>query len=146
MSYRGTTMAAARRALRDLLRARPALAGIPVGYGDPIDGAGLETIWLGPAQTADQDAVQIGRRRRDETYNVPVHFYVGTRRDPADSEDRAAQLGWELEDLVAADPTLNHTTDVLYATVGGAEMTTGETVDGPRTLLTTNIHVRARLT
>ena len=96
MTYRGTTMAAARRALRDLLAARPALAGVPVGYGDPIEGAGREHLWLGAAQTDRQEAVALGRHRRDETYTINVHVDVATRRDPADSETRAVQLAWEV--------------------------------------------------
>ena len=46
---------------------------------------------------------------------------------------------------MAADPTFGGVTDVLYAQVTGGEMATGETVDGPRTLLTTEVTVRARL-
>ena len=147
-----TTMAAVKRALVARMRERPGLSGVHVVYGDG-DGRRRESIRLGPTSEGDVEAVAFagpGRRRREETYEVEVIVEVIGKRTPEDNEDRAVALAGEVMDLVAGNPKLAGPQDegvpgVAWVIASASSLDTTETTDGPRSVLTLTLTVKARL-
>lgn len=143
----GTTIVAAKRALRDLLKARPALDGVLVNYGDPAERGRREQVWLGRVRQADQEPVALrsGTRTRDEVYELWVHVDVASKATAEENEARAVDLIREVESVLANDPKLGGTEGVLFAVVTEMSMNTVETGDGPSTSAVLTVTVRARL-
>jgi hypothetical protein len=140
-------MAAIKANLKTALRANTTLSGVQVSYGDPGGDAQRETVWLGHTEDGSQEplAMRAGRRRREENYTLHVHVEVIGRPTPEDNEARATDLCTAVEEVLADDPKVGNTPGVIHAVVAGVEMATGETTDGPRTVLTIFVSVKGVL-
>lgn len=91
MAY--STIPAAKRALRDLLRAEPALAEVTVNWGEAAEPGTREAINIsGSKQT--QEWVSMGSRARIEEYTITVGVAV-IREGPGAAEDAELRL-WDL--------------------------------------------------
>jgi len=113
----GTTIVEARKALVAVLKTRPGLAGVYVTYAwDGDDRTARDAIWTAFAATGPEDsaetrsAVPVLRanpKRREEDYVFGAVCEVrqmGTTQQQVD--ERAAFLLAEVENALAADPTL----------------------------------------
>jgi hypothetical protein len=145
----GTTITAVKAALVSQLSTLPALSGVQITYADPGDTARKESIWCGTVRDADHEpvALKAGRRRREENYELLVHVEVmGTRLTPQRTEERATALALVVEEHLADNPNLSgEVPGLLFAVVGGLEMTTDQTTAGPRTFMSIRINVKSRL-
>lgn len=142
-----STMAAVKAALTTALDARSALDGVLVTYGDAGDLATMETIRLGDTTFGIQEpaALRPSKRRRFEEYTLEVTVEVIGKVTPQANEARAIALAAEVEDAVAVDPTVGAVTNLLFAYVTGMEMSTTETVSGPRTEVMIEITCKGNL-
>lgn len=140
----GTTMAGFRSALYSALGAA---TSVKVFYGEPFEMMPSECIWLGKATDGTQEPVALrkGRVKRDEDYEFEVTIRVASKARPEQAEARAVAIGATLEELLADDPNLSATTDVLFALVDSIELDTTETGDLPVSILTYTIRVRGRM-
>lgn len=145
----GSVMAAVKAALVTQLAALPSLAGVQVTYADPGEVARKENIWFGRVRDNDHEpvALKAGRRRREENFTLDCMVEVGgTRLSPQASEERAIALGTAIEEHLADYPKLQDAVDgVAFCVISGMELFTDQTTNGPRTVLTINIDVKARL-
>jgi hypothetical protein len=109
-----TTAPEAKRRIRDLIAARPALAGIPVLYGKATREAQVapEMLWLGSIEDGDIDWAALGRVRQAEEYTVGITAVKETVGDTNtaeyDTEARVAELLTEARLALQNDPTLNN--------------------------------------
>lgn len=144
----GTTMADAKAALVAALRVRAGLTGVQVDYADQGGTARRQRIFLGDIEDNDHEpvALRAGRRRREENYTLAVIVEViGVSPAPENNERRALELAREVEECLADDPTLGRTPGVVTALVGGMDLSTSETTDGPQTRVAVRVAVKARL-
>jgi hypothetical protein len=109
-----TTAPEAKRRIRDLIAARPALAGIPVLYGKATREAQVapEMLWLGSIEDGDIDWAAFGRVRQAEEYTIGITAVKETVGDTNtaeyDTEARVAELLTEARKAFQNDPTLNN--------------------------------------
>ena len=144
----GTTIAACRAALVDLLDGDVSIGDVPVSYGDPGNIGERQHIWLGATVTGDQEprAMASVPTKRVEDYTFPLWIEViGYRKTSRLNEGRAAVLAAAIETLVAADPTLGGVTNLTWCIVSGMDFDTDETVDGPRTTVEITMSAKGRL-
>jgi hypothetical protein len=108
-----TTAPEAKRRIRDLIAARPALAGIPVRYGKATREAQVarEMLWLGAIQDGTIEWAALGQRRQTEDYTIGLTALKETAGDNPDAEyqteQRATELLSEMRQALQGDPTLN---------------------------------------
>lgn len=142
----GTTMAALKSALKTAIDAEGSI-DVPVAYGHPGDLGRKEHIWLGGSQLGDSEAsgFRSGRKRRQESYTLEVVIEVMNDPTPEATETRAVALATVIEEMLADDPKVNNTTNLLWCALESLEMDTTETGEGPRTLLTLTLRAEARL-
>jgi len=147
----GSVVVACKRALVDGLTGQPGMSGgtfLQVTYGWPGDDlAERECIFMGRAR-ADQPtaALGAGRRRRtdDGTFEVIVRVLVnGT---PEQAEERALEIGTEVEEWVADHKTLGGVTGLNWAVVDGWELNNATAETGSLAELIYTIRYQARLT
>ncbi len=108
MSGAGTSLVTFKRALRDNLRARPALAGVSVLYALTEDETAPEAIWFEKAETEELSipSLRAGKLHLQETYDLDVIVQVtlteGQSQEQADA--RAVEIFAELQQELAAAP------------------------------------------
>ena len=144
----GTTMAACRAGLVDLLDGDVTIGDVPVSYGEPGNFAERQHIWLGATTTIDQEIRGMANTptKRVEDYTFPLWVEViGYRQTARANETQAVVLSAAIETLVAADPTLGGVTNLMWCMVVGIELETTEHVDGPRTTLEMTMAAKGRL-
>jgi hypothetical protein len=142
----GTTMAAVKSALKTMVTTAVG-SGVLITYGDPGETARTEMVYIGAAvdNAHDPVALRSGPRKRDEDYTVSIMVEVSSKGTPEATEARAVALGTLIETAIAADPKLNNTANVLWAVVSGMSLDTSEAATAPRTRLTIDVSVKARL-
>jgi hypothetical protein len=107
-----TTAPEAKRRIRDLIAARPALSGIPVRYGKATREAQIapEMLWLGSIEDGNIDWAALGQQRQVEEYTIALTALKETSGDTDDAEytteARAAELLTEMRQALQSDPTL----------------------------------------
>lgn len=107
-----TTAPEAKKRIRDLIAARPALTGIPVRYGKATREAQVapEMLWLGSIEDGDIDWAALGRVRQVEEYTIGISAVKETPGDTDtaeyDTEARVAELLTEARLALQNDPTL----------------------------------------
>lgn len=139
-----TTMAAVKAKLKRMIGNR--LGSVQVVYGDAGQFARREGIRLGVVDIGDQERVSMrsGKGRQRETYIL--HILVESwRNTPEAAEARVAELAGEIEDMLASNPKLDNTDNVLWAIVDGMEMETDETDEGSRAVIDIRVQVVADL-
>jgi hypothetical protein len=119
-------IAEAKGALVDLLRARPALAGVHVTWG--IEEIGDEAICVLDIDPSAQAAAAIGRTRREETFtiNLEVTCIAAFEASQRTLTARAVALAGDVEQLLVDNPTLGDV--VRVAEVAGVALS--EPADG----------------
>jgi len=143
-----STMAALKANLKTELIARAGLSGVQVTYGDIGDGQRWESIRLGEIETGAQNPASLrsGKQRRRESYILHVLVEVIGKPTPEANEARAIVLAGEVEDLVASDPKVSSTPNLLFCYVEGMEMDTSEIAgEGPRTLVDITLQCEGNL-
>lgn len=145
----GTKAVVVKKELVAVLSAAAPLATVQIAYSWPGSRAERELIHLGKIR-ADQEYAAMrstGRIPRDETLFVSVHIIVvqpgGTVEE---TDERATALGTVVEELVAADPTLNSPPGLLYGGVHSVELDYELTDDGAISALTYELQFTSRLT
>jgi hypothetical protein len=143
-----TTIIAAKTALIDALKSRPALDGVLISYADPGDKARREQMFCSEVRSSEQSPVALkqGRKKRDEEYELDILVDCSSKTTPETAESRCMELVAELEDELAEDTTIRATDGILWATVTDMRLKTVETGDGPISRATVTITVRGRLT
>jgi hypothetical protein len=142
-----TTQAAVKSALKTTILARSLVVTdhVQVLYGEPGDEGRRECIWIGTAQLqSPQEPVAFRKGRRDEDYIIKVFAENGTKPTPEATEARAVELGAEVEAVVIANGTLG-VQGVAWIMPIGVSLQTTETGDGPRSVATISLSVKARL-
>jgi hypothetical protein len=123
----GTTTSSARTAVKarlvELLAARLP-PDVQVSYGWPGADMRDEAVWVGacrgPVTVAD---LRAGRKTRDDTFTLDVHFMAGRPGQTAQTADeRVEELYWALEDLLADDPTLGGVDGLRHAAQLGGDV------------------------
>lgn len=114
-----TTAYRFKRALRDVIKAHPAFAGVQVSYGPPGPSDAYEIVYVGSTSgTQEIASMKQGRKTIDEEYQVELFIEVMLEAvdtlEPADA--RVDQLWTALADLMAEDPTLG-TDFIRYAVI-----------------------------
>lgn len=149
----GSIVVECRRALVTLLQTRQGsgegLEGVQVAYGYPGDDqVEKEAIFTGRASAEHaQTSLKAGRRFRAETAQFDVLIQIRLEDETVeDIEDRAFELGLELEECVADNKYLGEVDGLNWAVVAGWEITTGMTDIGHLTQLIYSIRYNARLT
>lgn len=109
----GTTQVAVKKALRTALSARSGLTGVQVSYAKPNEELQAESIWFGSSTSSPevrQAAFTGGGRPKTqfEAYDflVTVQVLLQDGRDEETADERAALLLAELQQALAAAPTL----------------------------------------
>jgi hypothetical protein len=100
-----STIHPVRLALIEAIRALPEFASVKVSYGPPVP-IPSRYVWIGDA-TATQEAAALGKRRRDERYDLECRCSVV--RQGNDAEGAAGQAhGFvsAIEDYIRDNPTL----------------------------------------
>lgn len=144
----GTTMAAVRAAVVDLIDGDISIGDVPVSYGDPGNIGERQHIWLGATVEAEQEIRSMAATptKRVEDYTFPLVIEVGgSYGSPRATEAQAVVLSAAIETLIAADPTLGGVTNLLWCIVAGIELDTSEGGDGARTTLEMTIAAKGRL-
>jgi len=126
-----------------------AVAGVQVSYGWPKQLA-HECIYVGatrgPVSVANMRA---GRKQRDDTFTVEVHFLAGKPRQTAQQADeRVLELYAVLEDVIAANGNLGGLAGVLWAAQLADELEVADpapTDEGYLGIATARISVKTRL-
>jgi hypothetical protein len=100
-----STIHPVRQALIAAIGALPELAGVKVSYGPPIP-IPHQFVWIGDA-TATQAAAALGKRRRDERYDLECRCSVVRQGNDAEAAAGLAH-GYvaAIEDYLRANPTL----------------------------------------
>lgn len=107
-----TTAPEAKRRIRDLIAARPALVDIPVRYGKATREAQVarEMLWLGSIEDGTIDWAALGQQRQVEEYTIGITALKETAGDNADAEytteARASELLQEMREAIQNDPAL----------------------------------------
>ena len=143
-----STMAAIKANLKALIVADAAFAGVQVTYGDAGDTARRERVWLGATEIGGSEipAFRSGKQRRRESYTLHVWVEViGSGQTPEEVEARAVALASAVEDIIATDPKVDSTPNLLFARCEGIELDTTETLDGPRSVVDVSIYVEGDL-
>jgi hypothetical protein len=138
-----TTITAMRAALLALLQARPALAGVQLGYGMPTGALQREHMLLGLVD-ATQEYRALGTTRKFEDYAVTMH--IGVMREGTDqqaADERALALMAEVEAVLRADPTVSNT--VLTAQVDRYRLEPLASDTTREARITLDIQTRARI-
>lgn len=143
-----STMAALKANLRSALVADAGLAGVLVTYGETQD-LRRETVRLGETETGTQAPAAFrggSKVRRRESYILHVYIEVVSKPTPEASEARAVTLAGVVEDIVATDPKVTNTTNLLFCYVEGMEMETTEVAgSGPRTVIDLTLQCEGNL-
>lgn len=129
------------------LQARAGLSGVQVIYGDLGEHRG-ECIRLGETSNGAQEpaALRSGTQRRAEEYTMEIFVEVIGKPTPQANEARAVAIAGELEDLVATDPKVSSTDNLLFCYVEGYDLDTNEVAgEGPRTVITITLFCRGNL-
>lgn len=107
-----TTAPEAKRRIRDLIAARPALVDIPVRYGKATREAQVarEMLWLGSIEDGTIDWAALGQQRQVEEYTIGITALKETAGDDVDAEytteARASELLQEMREAIQNDPAL----------------------------------------
>jgi hypothetical protein len=144
----GSTIVAVKQALITNLSALGGLSSVHISYAHPGEKGRKENLWLGAVRDGEHEAtaLKLGRRRREENYEVELHVEVGgTQLSPERSEERAIVIGTLVEEYLADNPKMGGVINVLFAVVTGIDMHTLNTTNGPLTQLMLTISVKARL-
>jgi hypothetical protein len=140
-----STQAAVKSALKTALLARAGLSGVQVLYGE-ADEQRREAIWMGASQqNSTQEPEAFRKALRIEDYTLLVHCENGTKPTPEETEARAVALAAEVEAEVITNDTLS-VTGVAWIRPAGVELRTTESEDGPVSVATVSLAVKARLT
>lgn len=141
-----TTQPALKAAIVTTLAARPGLAGVEVGYGEP-DSSRREAVLVGTGyERADTTPLVMRRNKVEEDYLLPVHVWSALLETPAKTEARAEVLAEEVQGAVQATGTPAFgVAAVSWVRVAGTELDTNVTADGPSTRLTVLLAVKARI-
>ena len=139
-----------KQALKAQLQA--AIGATPtVYYSHPGAELGVEVIYLGDAREGEHEipTLKAGRKRREESYVIPVVFEIakpGT--DASEAETRAFALFAYLENLLANTPGLGSADATLRTRVRGwtSSCTFTESTRGWRCQLIVDMLVENRLT
>lgn len=145
----GSVVVAAKKSLVTLLQARAGLTLVQVAYGYPGDDTVKpERIFMGRSR-ADHDtaALKAGRRFRDETgtFEVVVQTLL-LNKTVEQAEERAVQLGLEVEECVADNKYLAGVAGLKWAIVSASELNSGHNEHGSVAELILTITYNARLT
>jgi len=142
----GTTAVATKSALKTAIGAE-AISGVGVFYGAPGDRTMPELIYLGKATEVFQEPASFrsGRKRRDEEFTIELFVEVNSKATPELSETRAAAIVTIIEEMIADDPKVSNTTNLLWVMVRNIEFSTRETGDQPQTLATMEIVGKGRI-
>lgn len=105
----GTTLVPVKQALRDLLRARPALSEVQVSYGEPgAYNLGSDAIWFTVAEALHHEiAMRNGGAfpiKEDYHLTVIVQSFTMTTEGFEENDLRAAAMMHELELVVGENP------------------------------------------
>jgi len=143
----GTTAAALKTALKTAMAADVGLVNIPISYGDPGDLGRTEHIWMGAAEegSSEPTGMRSSRKRREEEYVFDVVVEVSSKARPESNEARAVVLGTIIEELIADDPKISNTTNLLWVMLDSFELDTTELSEGPRTVFTLTLRAKGRL-
>jgi len=145
----GSIVVACKQALVTLLQGRPALSSVQVSYGWPGDDAVQpERIFCGRTRADhEQAALKAGRRFRNETatFEVVIQTLL-LNKTPEDAEERALELGKEVEECVADNKTLGGVTGLQWAVISGWDMNSGQNEHGSVADLAYTLTYSARLT
>ena len=143
----GTTMAAVRAAVVDLIDGDVSIGDVPVSYGEPGNLGERQHIWVGATVSVDQEirAMAATPTKRVEDYTFPLMIEVIGYPTPRTNEAQAVVLSAAIETLIAADPTIGGVTNLLWCIVTGIELDTTEHVDGPRTTLEMTLTAKGRI-
>lgn len=148
----GSVVVACKQALVDNLQGIFGMSGptfLQVTYGWPgEDKTERECIFMGRAR-ADQPtaALGAGRRRRSDDGTFEVIVRVLVNGSPEEAEERALELGTEVEEWVADNRTLGGgVTGLNYAVVDSWELNNATAETGSLAELVYTIRYQARLT
>jgi len=122
-------------------------SGVRVSFADEGENTRSERIWLGPTTIGDDTPVSIksGRRRLQEEFTVILMVEVSSKRTPQASEERVFEIAALLEDAIALDHTLSNVENLLWCLVDGKELETGQTSEGPFSVLEIRLSCVAQL-
>lgn len=143
-----TTQPQVKAALATALAARPGLTGVAVDYGEPADGARREAVLISTAfDTTTLAPIVMRRSKVEEDYQLKVHVWSAKLETPAKTEARAEAIAEEIQATcdTAGTPPFGLAA-VSWIRVGGSELVTEATSDGPLTRLTLLLNVKARIT
>ena len=143
-----TTKFKSRKALLDCLRNVTALAGVSIGYNHVDNPA--ESISLGPTIQGAETEIRSHTQRpvkQEETYNVALVLFVGSKATIEANEARADELLEAIMTELADNYTLGNSIDGFqWARVAGTEIVSGEVVDeGPMCRVDLLIQCKGRI-
>jgi len=128
-----------------------AVGDVQVTYGWPGKDLKTECIYVGkttgPVTVADMRG---GRKTRDDTFTIEVHFLAGKPGQTARAADeRVLELYGVFEDVLAANGNLGGFPGVLWAAQLGDDFETADpapTTEGYLGIATAHAHIKTRLT
>lgn len=117
----GTTLPTAKRALLDLLAARPGLSGVQIVYEQPQQGLRSEAVWFGEDTETEAEipVMKAGTKKVEETYplTIVVQVLITDGRDAEAADGRASELLSELQQQLAEKPRI--TPEVQWVVMTG---------------------------
>lgn len=138
-----------RKALVSGLSAREGLADVQVSYGWPGDDVvETESIYLNRPRGSHKPAnLRAGRVHRDEAATLDIVIRVEKRGGTSEEADeRALELGTEVEEYLADNADSLDVTGLLWIVVEGWELWNGYNDTGRLSELTYTLRWQARLT
>jgi len=115
--------------------------GVQLTYGDAGGLARKERVWLGSVENGDSQppAFRAGKQRRRESYVLHIWIEV-VLSTPQLAEARAIALAGAIEDMIASDPKVSATPNLLFARCDGLEMDTTEHAEGALTSVDVSVY------
>ncbi|HYJ69630.1 MAG TPA: hypothetical protein VEX15_18410 [Nocardioidaceae bacterium] len=145
----GSIVVACKQALIEFLQTRELLNDVQITYGWPGDEeAQRERIFCGRSRAEHtQAALKAGRRFRAEesTFDVVIQVEM-VGGSPEEAEERALEIGTEVEECIADEKYLGGVEGLHYAVVSGWLLDSLYNDQGSLAELTYTVQYRARLT
>jgi len=123
-------------------------SGVQVQYGDDIDKALPQRVFIGDIEEADGQLVTLRPGRREENYLVRVMIDVQHVASARSADARALEVLGSIETLLADDPKFAGATSpppIVSAYLERWNLQSTVTSDAWRTLIEVEIRVKARL-
>lgn len=135
-----------KQALVEELGKVSALSGVSISYALPADRLHTELVWLGDFSSRHEpEVMKAGRVLRMEEAELELHIWVSSMARPESAEERAADLGQAVEEMLADDPKVGGVDGLLWCYVSGYSLTTDMTAERPHAELSLTLTCRGRL-